>query len=155
MSKGWIALTVVGVLVLLAALLFGAQVWLARPDAPQGPLPTALLITTTPLPTPTPTATPLPTPTPTPLPPTPTPIAGLGIGSRVRVVGTGDFGGVNIRSEPSTTAPRVDIGREGEEFIIAAGPELAEGITWWFIRDPNIPTREGWAASNYLDLVRP
>ncbi len=155
MTKLWIGLTVIGGLVLLGLLVFSAQVLLSKPVAPQGPLPTALLITTTPLPTPTPTQTPLPTPTPTPLPPTPTPIAGLGIGSRVRVVGTGDFGGVNIRSEPSTSAPRVDIGREGEEFIIAAGPELAEGITWWFIRDPNIPTREGWAASNYLDLVVP
>lgn len=155
MNKLWLVLTILGGLVLVGLLIFSAQLVLFKPVAPQGPAPTAVLITTTPLPTPTPTPTPLPTPTPTPLPPTPTPVAGLGVGARVRVVGTGSYGGVNIRSEPSTSAEIVDIGREGEEFIIAAGPELAEGITWWFIRDPGIPTREGWAAANFLDLIVP
>lgn len=153
MNKLWLALTMVGGMALVGLFIFSAQLWLQTPPSPQGPVPTAILITTTPLPTPTPTATPLPTPTPTPLPPEPTPALGLGIGARVRVVGTGSYGGVNIRTEPSTSAARVDIAREGEEFIIAAGPEVAEGYTWWFIRDPNMPTREGWAASNFLDLV--
>ncbi len=155
MNRLWLALTVMGGLLLVGALVFSAQVLLQKPAEPQGAMPTAWLITTTPPPTPTPTPTPPPTPTPTPLPPTPTPIAGLGIGARVRVTGTGSYGGVNIRSEPSTSANIVDIGREGEEFIIAAGPEVAEGITWWFIRDPGIPSREGWAASNFLDLIVP
>ncbi|HDQ34795.1 MAG TPA: SH3 domain-containing protein [Chloroflexi bacterium] len=138
-----LGLTIVG-------LLIGAG-WLftQEPTPPSGTLPTAILWTATPTPIPTPT----PTSTPTPIPPTPIPdpaSEGIGIGSRVRVSGTGEIG-LNLRSAPGTGNERVEIAIEGESFIVAGGPQEANGLTWWLLRSESDPQREGWGAGNYLE----
>jgi len=131
MLLGAITLTIVG------------GIWLfARPAAsPDGPLPTAIVRTATP--TPVPTAAP---PTATPEPPAPGTIA---LGRHVQVVGTG-ASGLSIRSEAGTAAQRLGVANDGEDFVVAGGPQDADGYTWWFVRDEANPDREGWVAQDYL-----
>ncbi len=123
-------------------------VYLVRSRAPGGlPYPTPVIWTATPAPTfpPSPTPSPVPEPTP-PAPP------GIAIGRYVRVSGTGGAG-VSLRQEPDTGSPRLDIGLEGEIFIVVSGPRAAGGYTWWLIRDPANEARQGWAVANYLQPV--
>ncbi len=140
----WGCLFFLTVSLILVALSVG-WLFLRTPPLPPGPLPTAILWTATV----TPTATPTPVPSPTLPPPTPTPSAGMAVGARVRVNGTGDVG-LNLRAGPGLTHDRVDVALEGEVFIIVAGPTQADEITWWQLRAEADPTREGWAAANYL-----
>lgn len=136
---GLLTLSIIG-------LLIAASYLLTRPgDVPAGPLPTGELLLATNTPTPTPT----PTSTPPPLPPTSTTGEGIGIGSRVRVNGTG-AAGLNLRATPGTSGDRVTIAAEGSVFIIAGGPQEADGLTWWLLKDETNPEREGWGAANYL-----
>jgi hypothetical protein len=143
---GCLALLIGGILLVILT-----GLWLfSKPTAiPVGPRPTAVIWTATPTPTPTPTPLPTPTPSPT-LPLSPTEI---GVGVRVRVSGTG-AAGLNMRATPSTGAERLDVATEGEIFLIAAGPTVADDFTWWFLRDEANPQREGWAVANYL-IVAP
>lgn len=142
---GCLALLIGGILLVVLT-----GMWLfSKPTAqPPGPRPTAIVWTASPTPSPTPTPTPTPTPQPT-LPLSPTEI---GVGVRVQVSGTG-AAGLNIRASASTSAERLSIAAEGETFIVAAGPEQADDLTWWFLRDEANPQREGWAAANYLIVV--
>ncbi|MEJ5311007.1 MAG: hypothetical protein WHX52_14690 [Anaerolineae bacterium] len=143
---GCLALLIGGILLVILT-----GMWLfSRPATqPPGPRPTAIVWTASPTPSPTPTTTPTPTPQPT-LPLSPTEI---GVGVRVQVSGTG-AAGLSIRAGASTSAERLSIAAEGETFIVAAGPEQADDLTWWFLRDEANPQREGWAAANYL-IVAP
>jgi hypothetical protein len=119
-----------------------AGVWLfTKPTSrPEGPRPTAIIWTATPSPTPT------AAPTPTPLPVLPNQI---GIGVRVTVMGTAGAG-LSIRSAAGTGAERINVAAEGESLLIIDGPELADGYTWWMVRDEQNPEREGWAAQDFL-----
>ncbi len=128
----------------VVAALGGTWLLTRSPAPPPGPRPTAIIWTASP----TPTATPTPIPTATPVPPPPT---GIGIGARVRVSGTGSAG-LNLRAEAGTTAERLGVAQEGEYFIVAGGPQEADALTWWFLRDEANPQREGWGAANYLAL---
>ena len=71
---------------------------------------------------------------------------------RVQVIGTGTAG-LSIRAEAGTAAERIDVAQEGESLLIAAGPQDADGYTWWLVRDEENPEREGWAAATYLSPV--
>ncbi|HOT92776.1 MAG TPA: hypothetical protein PLJ78_10270 [Anaerolineae bacterium] len=139
---GCLALLIGGILLVIVT-----GLWLfSRPvTLPAGPRPTAIIWTVTPTPTHTPTPLPTPTPSPT-LPLSPTEI---GVGVRVRVSGTG-AAGLNIRALPGTAAERLYIATEGEVFLVASGPTVADGFTWWFLRDEANPQREGWAVADYL-----
>ncbi len=133
------------VLGIVAVVIIGS-VWffVTRPPAdPQGPRPTAVLWTATPTLTPTP----LPTPTPNPIPP-----GQLGRGARAQVIGTGSAG-LSLRENAGTGAERIEVAADGEVFLIVAGPEEADGYTWWLLRDEEAPQREGWAAAAYLTPV--
>ncbi len=85
-------------------------------------------------------------PTPTPVPVLPDQ---LGIGVRVTVIGTG-AAGLSIRAEAGTSAARINVAAEGEALLIVGGPQVADGYTWWFVRDEANPEREGWAAQEFL-----
>jgi hypothetical protein len=130
MLLGTITLTMVG------------GVWLfTKPTTrPDGPRPTAIIWTATP--------TPIPTlaPTPTPLPVLPDQI---GVGVRVTVIGTAGAG-LSIRAEAGTSSARINVATEGESLLVVAGPQVADGYTWWFVRDEANPEREGWAAQDFL-----
>ncbi|MCS7177677.1 MAG: SH3 domain-containing protein [Anaerolineae bacterium] len=139
----WVLTAAVLLLAATACGLWAVYLW-PLPGPPGGPYPTPIIWTATP----TATFPPSPTPTETPVP-TPTPSAEIAIGRYVRVSGTAGAG-VNLRLEPDVNSPRLDIGQEGEIFIVVNGPRTAGGYTWWQVRDPTNETRQGWAVANYL-----
>lgn len=111
-----------------------------------GPTPTPIIWTPTPGPTPVlaPTAT-ITVAT----EPTPTVSPDIAVGRYVQVTGTEGYG-VSLREGPGANYTRVDVGLEGEVFLVVDGPEVAAGSTWWRVRDPDDPAREWWAIGNFL-----
>ena len=63
------------------------------------------------------------------------------VGDRV-VVSTGQL---SIRSTPGTNAPLVTRVEPGQEFTVLAGPQSANGLNWYQIRNDS-GNVEGWAA---------
>jgi hypothetical protein len=112
----------------------------------EGPTPTPIIWTPTPAPVegPTPTATPAEV-----AEPTPTVSPDVAVGRYVQVTGTEGYG-VSLREGPGANYARVDVGLEGEVFLVVDGPTVAAGSTWWRIRDPDDETREWWAIGNFL-----
>jgi len=137
----------------LAGSVVGAfLLWPARPATAGQP--TAVL---TVVPAPTPTATPRPSPTPPALTPTPMapppPLPGqIGVGVFVQVRGTGGDG-LRVRQQPGLDATPLFLAREDEVFQVVAGPEIADGYTWWHLQAPYDARRSGWAVSNYLAVL--
>lgn len=153
----WLLLAVAGGFAALALGLMAVAVATRTADQPQPTAP-AQLITQPPAAsaaTPTvfvpPTATPVAAPTAT-LPPPPAGAA-LAIGEYVQITGTGDTGFLNLRAEPSLSAPVNYLALEREVLQVQAGPSEADGIVWWYLVDPATNTRYGWGAQNYLQVV--
>ena len=92
------------------------------------------------------------------LPPTgtapPPPPGEVKVGEYVQVVGTGDAGFLNLRSEPRLDATVNYLAIEHEVFQVQAGPKQAGGFTWWYVINPTTPSRYGWAVQNYLQQVQ-
>lgn len=107
-------------------------------DVPPSPAPVALAspspISTVPPASPT-------TVTPSPAPTVPT-------RERVTVTGTGDDG-LNVRSEPSSTAALVKTLPDGDELEVIGPDREADGRTWRNVRDPS-DGASGWAAAEFL-----
>jgi hypothetical protein len=101
----------------------------------------------TPTPTPTilrPTVTLFPTPTSAPtFTPTPNVPDTIQVGVAVVVVNA-----VNFRQDASLTAQIIRTLGEGEVLDVVGGPQSANDLTWWQLRDPN--GTEGWAAQDYI-----
>lgn len=75
---------------------------------------------------------------------TPTPPV-ITVGATVIVV---SVSGVNVRSAPGLTseiALRADV---NQTFTVIDGPQEVDGLTWWRVREPFAPGREGWAAES-------
>jgi len=88
-----------------------------------------------------------PTLAPVQISPTPQPLA---INSNVIVDGVGD-NQLNVRNIAGVNGSEVLFRAvDGSPFIIVAGPQQADGFTWWQIQDPTNPSLTGWAVSNYL-----
>ena len=139
----WIlALTVL--LLAAAACLLWAVYSLRLYNPPAGPSPTPVIWTATPR-----AATALPAATETPEP-TPTASPEIAVGRYVRVSNT-DGTGVSLRQDPDVSSPRLEIGYEGEVFIVLEGPRQTGGYVWWLVLDPNSEGRQGWAVANYLE----
>lgn len=151
-------------LMFLLTALFGgafALVWarvLSTRAVVSGPTPTPIVIvviatpgppTDTPEPPP-PTDTPPPAPTVTLPPPPPGQIS---LGGYVQVTGTGGDG-VHLRAGPGREQPSNYLALEGEVFYVQSGPSQADSYTWWFLISPSDNTRNGWAVSNYLQVVQ-
>ena len=103
------------------------------PPTATSPLPTATVA----LPTLAPTNEPLP------------PDTG-GIEPGIRVVVQGADGGLNIRSEPSTSAKVVKTVNNKTPLEVLDGPEQADSYVWWQVRPVRDRQSVGWAVSNYL-----
>ncbi len=86
--------------------------------------------------------------------PPPPPPGVVGVGAYVQVVGTGDAGFLNLRSEPNIDSPVNYLAIENEVFQVQAGPTNANGFDWWYLVDPATNTRFGWAVQNYLQVVQ-
>lgn len=89
-------------------------------------------------PTETPTLVPLPTETFT---PTPQPGTALAVGQPARVVAPA---GLNMRQEPRTGAQLILQLGTGVRVTVLAGPESADGYTWWQVDDGS--GNVGWVA---------
>lgn len=126
----------------------------APPTATPTPVPPAATSTATlpprptDLPTPTFTAT-RPPPTFTPAPPSPTP--GLAPGVTAEVGDTGGLGLV-MHIDPGLNTAVIRVLQDGERVVIIAGPQQANGMTWWQVRDSG--GQEGWVAASFLQQVR-
>jgi hypothetical protein len=108
-----------------------------------------------------------PTATPTPLPPTatftvtrppptathppPSPTPGLGPGATAQVGDTGGLGLV-MHTDPGLNTAVIRVLQDGERVVIIAGPQQADGMTWWQVRDSG--GQEGWVAASFLQQVR-
>jgi hypothetical protein len=118
--------------------------------------PTATLVVITPTPTEDlpPTATPYVAPTETPLPQADVPAAagaGIAVGSKVTIVDTGG-NGLNFREQPSRTANKIRSLPEGSVHEVIGGPQEADGLVWWQLKDPSDGVT-GWGAQNYLKVA--
>jgi len=81
--------------------------------------------------------------------PPPTPGAPrFAIGDTAVVTGTGN--GLNVRSQPGTTAEKVTTLPDGAVVTILGGPVEANGLTWWNIQ---AGTASGWSAQDFLVKV--
>ena len=108
------------------------------------------------------TVIPVPTYTPTPVPAQPdfpvvTPTIDVAVGIHVdgyvKILGT-DGEGLRLRRDPSLEGEIVNIGLEGEIFLVIGGPEERDGYLWWQLEAPLNTTRKGWAVSNYLEFAQ-
>jgi len=108
------------------------------------------------------TVIPVPTYTPTPLPtqpdipiftPTIEPAVGIHVNGYVQISDT-DGEGLRLRRDPSLEGEIVNVGLEGEIFLVIGGPEERDGYLWWQIEAPLNSTRKGWAVSNYLEFAQ-
>lgn len=79
----------------------------------------------------------------------PDPGGAIQAGMVVIISGTGGDG-LRIRRDPGVNATPLFLGADNEEFVVKAGPETADGLTWWYIEAPFDSKRQGWAAANYL-----
>jgi hypothetical protein len=105
---------------------------------------------------PAPTSTPLPLPpTLTPLPPTPEPSSTPAPGQiAVGVYVQPTTGGVGLRvhTQPGLGTDFFSA-FDSEVFLIAKGPEQADGYTWWYLTATYDTARAGWAAQDFLKAV--
>ena len=101
---------------------------------------------------PTPTAAqavpPTAAPAPPPTQPAPEPTPTVTAGQRVQVTGAGDEG-VNMRAEPSTSAPRVKRLLDGSQLEIIGEDRQADGRAWRNVKDP-ADGSVGWVAAEFL-----
>ncbi len=110
------------------------------------------VMTVIPLPTATapvilsPTSPPLPTQTATAPPGAPKDFA---TGELVQVFGT-EGEGLRMRADPSLGADVMLLGLESEVFEVLDGPTPADGYTWWRLANPFDPSKQGWAADQFL-----
>jgi hypothetical protein len=80
----------------------------------------------------------------------PTPLS-ISVGVQVRV----NEAGLNIRAGAGLDQEVRFTADFGLTFSVVGGPEEASGITWWQVADPLDPTRSGWAAASYLEVLQP
>ena len=70
----------------------------------------------------------------------------------MQVIGTGGDG-LRLRTGPGLDYDQRFLGLEEEIFQVIAGPQQADGYTWWHLESPHDENRHGWAVSEYLDVV--
>ncbi len=92
------------------------------------------------------------------VPPTPVVTQTTYVGSEividifVQISGT-DGAGLRLRSGPGLENPPEFLGMDDAVFKVRDGPIESDGFTWWFLVAPYDENRNGWAASDYLEVV--
>jgi hypothetical protein len=154
MFNPWVILGSIGV----AGTLFAATlllVWFTRPTTTAS-IPATPVMVVIPAPNSTPipsTAEPAANTTATlPVPPAPAPGI-LEKEAYVQIAGTGGDG-VRVRSDASLKSNTLFVALEAEVFQIKDGPREADGYTWWYLVAPFDASHNGWAVSNYLEVVQ-
>ena len=74
-------------------------------------------------------------------------------GSYVEVYDTGSSG-LRIRSGAGINNFVQFIAFDEELYEVQAGPQEADGYTWWFIVSAYDQNRSGWAVENYLRIIQ-
>jgi Bacterial SH3 domain len=74
---------------------------------------------------------------------TPTAIT-VAVGTQVIIISQG---GVNVHSAPGINTPRNFVANFNQTLTVVDGPERADDLTWWEIRNPN-NNQTGWVAEN-------
>ena len=111
-------------------------------------------MTIIPAPTETPTVfAPTQLPTPTTKPPDILPEGAISVGSFVKVVGTKGLG-LNIRAAAGRGQTINFLANDAEMFEVISGPEVVDQLTWWQLQAPLDSSRTGWAAEEYLELIK-
>ncbi len=146
----------VALVILIAAAGFWGYILVTRPAAVRQPTVTPVFVIITPERTST-RSSDTPTPDIADVGPTPTfppPPAGslIKLNAYVQVVNTG--GGLRLRYEPGLLSEVNYLAVDYEVFVVEDGPREADGMTWWFLVAQADDRRNGWAASNYLQVVR-
>lgn len=102
-----------------------------------------------------PTATPYVAPTDTPIPTAAaqgnantTPIS---VGAKIKIIDTGP-NGLNFRKTPSRSGEKIGSLPEGNIYDIVGGPQNADGLVWWQLKDPG-SGQVGWGAADYMQVV--
>jgi hypothetical protein len=82
---------------------------------------------------------------------TPTPIIPGVFAPGMIIVISGTQGeGLNVRQEPGTDRTVVYLALEGETYTITNGPEIKDGLIWWFIDQTEEGIKSGWAVQDYF-----
>jgi hypothetical protein len=101
------------------------------------------------------TATPYAAPTDTPIPATNvapgTSNDPITVGAKVKIVDTGPTG-LNFRKAPARAAEKIRSLPEGNIYDVIGGPQNADGLVWWQLKDPSDGTT-GWGAGQYMRVV--
>jgi hypothetical protein len=119
--------------------------------------PTATYVIITPTPTDyiPPTATPYVAPTDIPAAPTAAPADTtndpITVGAQVKIVDTGPTG-LNFRKDPARAGEKIGSLPEGSVYEVVGGPQSADGLTWWQLKDP-ASGQTGWGAADYMRVV--
>jgi hypothetical protein len=144
----WVFIGALGVLFFLVLFWIGF-LWLFSPSTEVIKQPTAIILVI-----PAPSATPIPAAT-EPLPlETDTNQEGISVGNSVKIIGTGAEG-LRLRKGPGIDQDILFIALESSIFIVKDGPQQIDNYTWWYLEGVTEPTKNGWAASNYLQVVEP
>ena len=149
----WVVVGAVILALCLTGIMVVAVLWRQGENTPTLPLTAELNLT--PAPTSTEPGLRLATPTQTTTPDTPpSPLPGvIAPGSFVQIVGTGGRG-LNLRAEPDLDAQIDYLGLESEVFEVQEGPVESDGFSWWFLVSFSDPTRRGWGAANFLEVIQ-
>ena len=62
--------------------------------------------------------------------------------------------GLRLRSLPGLEYEPRFLGVEDEIYQIEDGPKESDDYVWWYLVAPFEPNRNGWAVSNYLQVVQ-
>jgi hypothetical protein len=150
-GKVLIAMVVIASLLMCGSL---AYILLMRPAVPSKGGMAASTSALTVLPAPTSTLRPLPatlTPLPPTLSPSSTPAPGeIAIGVYVQPSTGGQ--GLRVHTEPGLQ-PDAFTAYDSEVFLVAQGPEQADGYTWWYLTASYDTARSGWAAEDFLTVI--
>ena len=152
----WVLLVVAAVCMLACGGLW-TYVWVTRPAAVRQPTPTPIFVVIAPARTSTPilTATSLAldqsTMESTPTFPPPPVGSLIKVGANIQVVGTEQ--GLRLRYEPGLEHEVNYLAFDSEVFLVEDGPRQVDGLTWWFLVSHSDTTRNGWGASNYLQVI--
>jgi hypothetical protein len=59
---------------------------------------------------------------------------------------------LRVHTDPSLSADFFSA-FDSEVFLVAKGPEQADGYTWWYLTASYDTTRAGWAVQDYLTTI--
>lgn len=79
--------------------------------------------------------------------------SGIVVGAVVQIFNT-EGAGLRLRSNPGTSSSVQFIGEELEPFTVVNGPTDQDGYVWWYLESPYDVNRSGWAAAEYLQMIK-